>query len=318
MLELRGSATGSGEDQPLAMHPTSVPHLRPLVLRFPVNPRRSWIPTSAGFSGSQLLLVRSSGETAEPSPRTPKEAVAGLLGHRVEDLLKREENRPLLEGLKEASRRVERARMALADIVGQETEALRAKQLVIQLQSRESEIAETQKQILTAKAKVEEAKRAVSSNMDEENSEFLRDEAKTKQIERFESIKAASVSSLVGAFSSLPISMYEATSFTQLALHTVIVFLSTALFGVTYRYTIRRDLNNLHLKTGTSAAFGFIKGLAELEAGRPLELNIGSFLSHSIDGVVLISENMFVFLASAIALDFCFKMRFLSPFPMKE
>ncbi|KAI0514298.1 hypothetical protein KFK09_010333 [Dendrobium nobile] len=296
------------------MNPISFPHLRPLPGRTGMMPRRTWTTSAAGFRRFHLLLVRSSGETAEPSSLGPDEAVDGLLGERVDELLKREENRPLLGRLEEASRRVDRARAALADIEKQQAEALRTKQLVLQLQSRESEIAVTQKELLKARGMVEESERHLSF----ESSELPRKKAISKEVERLESIKAASISSIVGTLASLPLSLYQATSFTVFALHTTIIFIGTALFGVTFRYTIRRDIDNFQLKTGTSAAFGIIKGLAEIEAGKPVELNLGSFVSHSIHGAVSVSENIIIFTAAAIALDFCFKMRLLSPFPMEE
>lgn len=63
-----------------------------------------------------------------------------MVGDRVEELLRREENRALLDGLEEASRRVDRAREALADIERQEAEVLRTKEYIRQLESRESEV----------------------------------------------------------------------------------------------------------------------------------------------------------------------------------
>lgn len=78
--------------------------------------------------------------------------------------------------------------------------------------------------------------------------------------ERLESVKAASISAIVGTLAGLPIFLNQVTSPSQLLLPTVITFISCALFGVTFRYTIRRDLDNIQLKTGTSAAFGFVKG----------------------------------------------------------
>ena len=79
--------------------------------------------------------------------------------------------------------------------------------------------------------------------------------------DRVESIEAAFISALVGTLAGLPISFTRATSSTQLILTLTINFISCALFGVTFRYTIRRDLDNIQPKTGTSAAFGFVKGM---------------------------------------------------------
>lgn len=177
-----------------------------------------------------------------------------------------------------------------------------------------SKVAEIQKEILKARAMVEESEQSLSYTY----SKLSRNEEINIKIERWESIKAASISSLVGTLSSLPLSLYQATSFTSLALHTAIVFISSALFGVTFRYTIRGDIDNFQLKTGTSVAFGLVKGLAELDGGKPLELNSVNLVSLFINGAVSVSENIIVFLAAAVALDFCFKLRFLNSFPIRE
>lgn len=104
---------------------------------------------------------------------------------------------------------------------------------------------------------VEQAESFLSQNEDgiSEGDEIDKDE------ERLESIKAASVSAIVGTLAGLPISFTQVASSSQLILPVGITFVSCALFGVTFRYTIRRDVDNVQLKTGTSAAFGFVKGI---------------------------------------------------------
>ncbi|XP_030519319.1 uncharacterized protein LOC115732776 [Rhodamnia argentea] len=52
-----------------------------------------------------------------------KDVLSGMVGARVEELLSREENRGLLDGLERASRRVDQARRELAEIERQEVEA---------------------------------------------------------------------------------------------------------------------------------------------------------------------------------------------------
>ncbi|KAM0945585.1 hypothetical protein DsansV1_C10g0104271 [Dioscorea sansibarensis] len=277
---------------PVTSLQTLVPSKSPLAIRAP-SPRL------------QLLQARC---TAEPS--RAEEQVSAM----VDELLQRDENRALLNDLNKASQRVDLARAALADIEKQEAQFLRAKNQIKQLETRKSQIAEAQKEILEARALAEEAQRSLL--FDTHDGSTNED---TKDTDRWESIKAALISSLVGAIAGLPISLYQSSNFPKFALHLTAIFVSCALFGVTYRYTIRRDLDNIQLKTGTSAAFGFVKGLAALEAGgKPLEPNIGSLVSLSIDGAVYVSESVFIFLFSAIALDFCFKFSLLSPFPMKK
>ena len=82
-----------------------------------------------------------------------------------------------------------------------------------------------------------------------------------KDKERLESVKAASISALIGSLAGLPISFTQVSSSEQLILPLTITFVSCALFGVTFRYTVRRDLDNVQLKNGTPAAFGFVKGM---------------------------------------------------------
>lgn len=59
-------------------------------------------------------------------------------------------------------------------------------------------------------------------------------------------------------------------------------------------------------------------GLAMLEAGAPLELSAGSIVSHAFDGAVYVSESLLIFLFAGVALDFCIKLRILSPFPIER
>ncbi|XP_043697087.1 uncharacterized protein LOC122647847 [Telopea speciosissima] len=266
------------------------------------------------ISMPRLLLVKCS--LKEGDNEGLKDALSGIVDKRVEQLLNREENKVLLDGLEEASRRVEMAKKELADIERQELEAAQLRDYVVQLENRASEVAECQRELLEAQAMVEEAESFLSSDMNGfgsiDNVEIVKEE------ERWESIKAASVSAVVGTLAGLPISLSQVSSNFQLILPLAITFVSCALFGVTFRYTIRRDLDNIQLKTGTSAAFGIVKGLAALGAGPPLELDVGSFLSHAVDGAVCISENLLVFVFASIGLDYCFKMKLLSPFPIQK
>ena len=59
-------------------------------------------------------------------------------------------------------------------------------------------------------------------------------------------------------------------------------------------------------------------GLGTLDGGQPLELEIGSFLPCALNGAVYVSESFLVFLFAAVAVDFCYKMGGLSPFPIEK
>ncbi|XP_062194586.1 uncharacterized protein LOC133897779 [Phragmites australis] len=244
--------------------------------------------------------------------------LSSAVGEKVDELLQREENRSLLEGVEAAERRVERARAALADIERQEAAARLAREEVRRLEERRDEIAESQRELLQAREMIDEAQRSLSSSLEEGSFEDVSSGDIDEDGERLESVKAAAVSSIVGVLASLPISFYEVHNFPQLFVQTSVVFISCALFGVTFRYAVRRDLDNIQLKMGAPAAFAFVRGLALLESGRSFELSTDTLISVALDGAVSVVENIFVFLPAAIALDYCFKMRFLSPFPSRK
>ncbi|PON92815.1 homer protein [Trema orientale] len=273
--------------------------------------------SSSPSSKPRVFTVRCSNGGPEQSFNL-KDALAGAVDERVEELLNREENKVLLDGLKKASMRVEVAKRELAEIERQELEAKKMREYINQLESRASEIAECQKEISEARAMVEEAERSLSQSEDGESYGEEGDAEIDKDEERLESVKAASISAIVGTLAGLPISLTQVSSSSQLILPVAITFVSCALFGVTYRYTIRRDLDDVHLKSGAWAAFGVVKGLAALGAGQPLALNTESFLSHAFDGAIYVSENLLVFVFAAVGLDYCFKARLLSPFPIKR
>ncbi|KAI9108269.1 hypothetical protein K1719_020752 [Acacia pycnantha] len=249
-----------------------------------------------------------------------KDALSGMVDEQVQELLSKKENRVLFDGLEKASLRVEMARKELALIEQQELAAKQFREYTNQLEGKAMEIAECQQEISEAKSLVEEAERSLSLNdvgLEDGNAAMG---GKTEEIdrdkERLESVKAASISALIGSIAGLPICLTQASNFTQLILPLAINFISCALFGVTFRYAVRRNLDDVQLKTGAAAAFSVVKGLATLGGGPLLELNYESFLSHALDGTTFVSENLLIFGFSAVGLDYCFKTRLLSPFPL--
>ncbi|KAL3609732.1 hypothetical protein D5086_000752 [Populus alba] len=239
-----------------------------------------------------LLVIKcssNSSEEIEPSNgNNLKDALSGMVDKQVEELLNRQENRVLLDGLEKASQRVEMARRELAEIERQELEAKQLRDYINQLESRASEnyclkfvafvwccclilvefkIAECQQEILEARAMVEEAERSLSLNNDGdalESKEISRDE------ERLESIKA--VKKRLWTFSAE--------------------------------------------ERGQAAAFGIVKVRWRTSH---LELDPESFLSHVFNGAQYVSENLLIFAFAAVSLDFCFKTDgLLSPFPIEK
>lgn len=285
--------------------------LTPATFRFPAS-----IRFAGQFAAKPAVLARCSVEGDVESGNL-KGALSNMVGERVEELLNKEENKELLDKLNAASERVEKARKELADIERQEMEAKVMKEYIQKMEARAAEIAECQREVEEAKAMVEEAELSLSMGADAGSGEEGSGEI-DKEAERLESVKAASISALVGTLASLPITLVHANDLPQLVLPLSITFASCALFGVTFRYAVRRDLDNFQLKTGTAAAFGFVKGLATLNGGAPLELNTESFVAHGVNGALLVSQELVVFLFAAVGLDLCFKLRLLSPFPIRS
>ena len=136
--------------------------------------------------------------------------------------------------------------------------------------------------------------------------------------ERIESVKAGILSSAVFgviesviflAHSFFTIELgngfvkWQIISIIDLGFHLAIAFVSGFLFGVTYRYIIRRDRNS-HLQDGAVLAFGLIRGLALIEA---TDLNLFLWL-------LLMFESIIAFAIARLSLDFALKFKLIKPF----
>lgn len=69
-----------------------------------------------------------------------KKSLSGIVGNQVEELLSREENKNLLDGLEKASARVEVAKRELAEIERRELEAKLLQDYLDKLESRAAEV----------------------------------------------------------------------------------------------------------------------------------------------------------------------------------
>ncbi|KAJ0239653.1 hypothetical protein HA466_0232570 [Hirschfeldia incana] len=287
--------------------------LSPKALNFQVS------PLSSPHRRTRTWRIRSSSEENAANSSDGgdlKKSLSGIVGNQVEELLSREENKSLLDGLEKASMRVEIAKRELAEIERQELEAKLLQDYVDKLESRAAEIAECQQEIVAARTMVEEAERSLSlAETDASIGSSENGYSIDKDKERLESAKAAAIAAAVGTVAEVPFALSQVSSMEQLILPLGVAFASCALFGVTFRYVIRRDLDDSHLKSGAVAAFGFVKGLGMLSRGPPLELSWESLFSHGIDGAVLVSQSVLIFAFASVSLDFCFKMKLLKPFP---
>lgn len=94
------------------------------------------------------------------------------------------------------------------------------------------------------------------------------------KVERIESVKAGSLSGITAGISYGSIAMIEifslpeySRSLISLGLEAAISIVTGFLFGVTYRYIVRTDRND-HLNSGAVLAFGFVRGLAQIDVSK--------------------------------------------------
>jgi hypothetical protein len=180
-------------------------------------------------------------------------------------------------------------------------------------------VAEVQQDVLEAEAEMKAAELALVTARAGDLSTKWVTEVIDEDAERVESGKAAAVSTLAGTLASLPFSLVVDGGW---GLGTLLsqggIVLSCLLFGVTYRYIIRRDLGNLQLKSGAVAAFGLVRGIGQIDATQALvgfpETGIDKVLTAALEA----GESMIIFAFAALAVDYCLRERLVSPFPSQK
>lgn len=137
--------------------------------------------------------------------------------------------------------------------------------------------------------------------------------------ERLESLKVGLLAASVALLSfglldrgvlllPFPVSTWAiAQGMVPIGIEAAIVCLSGFLFGVTYRYVVRRD-RNPHLKSGVVLAFGLVRGLAQLEVGVRL-----AALLPRLGWLVI--ESLILFAIVGIVVDIALTQGKVAPFP---
>ena len=134
--------------------------------------------------------------------------------------------------------------------------------------------------------------------------------------ERVESAKAAVAAGLAGAFAAAPLAAAAPAGASDLA----VVLASCALFGVVYRYALRRDLGNPHLKGGVVASFGLVRGLAQAQLFIATAAPAGAAptFEQAAQAALLVGEAVVTFALAAAAVEACFSRGIISTFPVEE
>ena len=85
-----------------------------------------------------------------------------------------------------------------------------------------------------------------------------------------------------------------------------------------YRYALRRDTGNAHLKGGVVASFGLVRGLAQAQLFVATAAPAGSpTFEQSAQAALLTGEAVITFALAAAAVEACFSRGFISPFPVE-
>jgi len=134
--------------------------------------------------------------------------------------------------------------------------------------------------------------------------------------ERIESAKAAVAAGLAGAFAAAPLAAAAPAGASDLA----VVLSSCALFGVVYRYALRRDLGNPHLKGGVVASFGLVRGLAQAQLFLATAAPAGAAptFEQAAQAALLVGEAVVTFALAAAAVEACFSRGLISTFPVED
>eukprot|EP00850_Spirogloea_muscicola_P012978 SM000086S23030 [mRNA] locus=s86:120558:121855:- [translate_table: standard] len=139
-----------------------------------------------------------------------------------------------------------------------------------------------------------------------------------KRAERLESAKAAALAAAAGGAISLPFTSAVAGAdlfSPAYLLSEAAVVITCLLFGVTYRYVLRRDLRNTQLKAGAVGAFAMTRGLAQVDTTQLLVgyPSAGTELVYA--AALNAGESLIILAFAATAVEYAMQQRLVKPFP---
>lgn len=129
-------------------------------------------------------------------------------------------------------------------------------------------------------------------------------------VERVESVKAAVVAGAGGGALAAPLLVSQGGGTAVGA-----AALSCAAFGVTYRYAVRRDVENSELKGGVVGAFGLARGLSAADVYlRAASLEGDLDVALYAQAALLAGQGVLTFAFAALALEQAFERGIVKPF----
>ncbi|KAJ7535679.1 hypothetical protein O6H91_12G042500 [Diphasiastrum complanatum] len=249
------------------------------------------------------------------------------LEQEMEKVLEDEESQALLKDLAAATERVSAARRELDLIFEQEKRLAELKARLEHLDATQTEanelVANCERDFAAAELEVAAAELSLVTARAGDSLQAFTNTAKTEAVdnnfERIESIRAAAVSALGGVSASLPFAIASGQGLDlNFFLSEGSILVSCALFGVCFRYIVRRDLDNIQLKAGAAAAFGLVRGLGQLETTQLL-VDCSKGGCHEVFEAALdAGQSLYIFFSAALVLDFCLKKKLLKPFSAEK
>ena len=273
-------------------------------------------------SSSSSSSSSSEDDEGESFESTEEKIMSELTGSLMEELIAREDVQEELAKVEKAAERVEEARreaakleMEMAEVEARQEAARQAERETVAT----SAVADAAADVLSAAATVRRA--------EEEMAELRRQldgkgagasggggqkwvtEGVDEDEQRIESAKAAAIAGAAGGLVALPAYAFGAGGLgPALLLGVGSDALTAALFGLTYRYALRRDVNNSMLQSGVVAAFA----LARASGALSVSLADGTGASGALSGTL---EGLLVLFVAQRALDRAIGAGFVKPFP---
>lgn len=241
----------------------------------------------------------------------------------ADKVLSSDESRALLAELAAASDRVAKARSELEAFEAREREVREQQHEVASQAALAEEVAQADAEVARRAAEVA----ALEEEYLEAGRALIAARAGGGQLpggggsddaaERVESGKAAAVAALAGAAASLPFTLAATGGgLGPGPLASVAAAATTcALFGVTYRYVVRRDSANLQLKGGAVGAFALTRGLAQIDTTQMLVGFPNSGWAEVLKAALDAGESVLVIGLATAALEYCLREGLLQPFP---
>lgn len=238
------------------------------------------------------------------SEQVGSEGIAGIAARALKDDPDAGEQ---LRRYEKALMRVEQAKAAQAELEKMYVDASKA---IMEDVSKEAEEQERTKAEILADAEVKAAEKLVLAAQlklrEAERDQQTWGATALKDLEKAESVKAALLSAVAGTAVAAPLVFLQSPAGAA-PLSLLAIVGSCFLFGVTFRYALRSDLDNVQLKAGVVAAFTAVRSLSAFDI---LQLNgAGEALQPQLltNAITYGLESAIVFASCAAALEAGFR-----------